>query len=204
MGQSNPCHGVQQLLSWRRRRRKKSKGLYAVWYTVISVSSSLSNDFSCCLSFLSPSSSNSPSLCGIRIPRSQNWIFIKLKSPLKVYITTVCMWVCRRLKGLMSRVRLRLCEFGVSPRGTHRRRRRSPFNTTCATWGFSAFILQLKLKSEDIIIFIIYWWRGGVVVVEPICCWANSSGGEKADSGGRMEQQCGVFEVSWASRNWEI
>lgn len=153
MGQSNLCHGVQQLLSWRRRR--KSKGFYAVWYTVISVSSSLSNDFSCCLSFLSPSSSNSPSLCGIRIPWSQNWIFIKLKSPLKVYITTLCMWVCRRLKGLMSRVRLR---FGVSPRSAHSRRR-SLFNTTCATWGFSAFTLHFKSQSEDIIIF--YYILGG-------------------------------------------
>ena len=51
-------------------------------------------------------------VCGIRIQRSQNWIFIKLKSPLKVYLTAVYMGVCRRLKGLMTWAHLRLCEFG--------------------------------------------------------------------------------------------
>lgn len=59
-----------------------------------------------------------PSSCGIRIPWSQDWIFIKLKSTLKVYLTAVCMWVCSRLKGLMTRGWLRQRKSGVPPRGT--------------------------------------------------------------------------------------
>lgn len=60
---------------------EEKKGVLTVWFTVISVSPSLSNCFSCCLSSLLFSSSNSHALCGIRILLEPELDFYSIETP---------------------------------------------------------------------------------------------------------------------------